>query len=317
MDYEMERLILVPQYPSHLRYQEWWWDRLPEWFSNYYDEVLVLGAQIPLPAPMRNSSEQFSSLNESIELEAEQIYEYSNLGLRDNDTLLLCDLSYPGLFTNILLHKRPKKCFAICHATSLNRFDYFAKVRKIKYPIEKHQAKLFDAIFVGSYYHKEKLKDKGWDNVEVTYMPFPPFTGKNLPKEYNITSVARKGKQKRNAHLEKVVSTAFNCEIYNPQPKTWDEYYDALAKSKVLLITSNEETFGYQVIDAIKNRCIPIAPNAFSYPELISKEFLYNNTQELFDKIDKALRGELSIPKILPPDSFMRTITLMMQHIYI
>jgi len=306
----MERLILVPQYPAKLRYQEWWYDRLPEWFSNFYDEVLVLGGSIP---SIQSNSEQFSPWKEAMEMEAQQIYEYTSLSLRDNDTLLLCDLSYPGLFANILLHKRPKKCFAICHATSLNRFDYFAKVRKIKYPIEKYQSKLFDTIFVGSYYHKVKLESKGWDNVLLTYMPFPPFTGKVYPKEYNIASVARKGKQKRNAHLEDKVSKAFNCEIYTPQSKTWDEYYDALAKSKVLLITSNEETFGYQVIDAIKNHCIPIAPDNFSYPELISKEFLYNNTEELINKIDRALRNELWVPYLQIPDSFMRTITLIMQ----
>jgi hypothetical protein len=257
-------------------------------------------------------SRDFAPIDTALQFEAQQVYDYLNLPLYKDDTLLLCDLSFPGLFPHVLIHKRPKKCFAICHATSLNRYDYFANVRGIKYPIEKAVAKVFDRIFVGSLYHKHKLR--GWKNVTFTYMPFAPFTGEQNIKEYNIVSVARRGKQKRNAHLENLISKALGYEIITPTCKSWVEYYDFLSKSKVMLITSNEETFGYQVLDAITNGCIPIAPNRYSYPELVSKNYLYNNYIEAIELVDDALAGKLPVPRLIITDNFFGRVSYIMQN---
>jgi hypothetical protein len=215
------------------------------------------------------------------------------------------------LFANVLFHKRPDKCFAICHATSKNAYDYFEGDREIKYPIEKAIAKIFDKVFVATEYHKKKL---GWPNIHTITLPFPPFPGKEGIKQYNIVSVARPGKQKHNAHLERLVEKAFNCTIYKCTANTWEEYYDFLSKSTILLITSKEETFGYQVIDAIKNGCIPVAPNKFSYPELISINYLYNNYIELIELIDTILCMGVPIPRLQVYDTFYGKITYMMQN---
>jgi len=42
----MKRLIIVPQYPTKLRYQEWWWNELPKEMFNYFDDIIVLGNSI-------------------------------------------------------------------------------------------------------------------------------------------------------------------------------------------------------------------------------------------------------------------------------
>ena len=100
----------------------------------------------------RHNIEQFSNVKSAIILEMKQIEEYMKLELNNEDTLFLSDLSFPGLFTNILLHEPfPGKSFAYCHATSKNSYDYFQKSRNIKFKIESSFAKLFDTIFVGSY----------------------------------------------------------------------------------------------------------------------------------------------------------------------
>jgi hypothetical protein len=38
------RLIFVPQFPTKLRYQNWWITEFPHQFKNYFDEVITLGA---------------------------------------------------------------------------------------------------------------------------------------------------------------------------------------------------------------------------------------------------------------------------------
>jgi hypothetical protein len=306
----MSRLILVPQYPTKLRYQEWWFDRFPEEFSFYFNEIIVLGGEAHYT--IEDLGNSFAPVEASIAFELLQIQIYNEMQLKKDDILLLCDLSFPGLFANILFHKRPNRCFAICHATSKNAHDYYAKDKKIKFPIETNQAKLFDAIFVATEYHKHKLN---WGNVIVQGFPNPPFP---IPvptanKEYPIISVARNSVQKRTLHIEKEVEKAFNTQIVRPDVQTWEEYYSFLASAKVLLITSKEETYGYQVVDAVLNDCIPIAPNHFSYPELLPKEYLYNTIGELIQIIIKALHNKLSVPELkVHPDYFYQNIYMYM-----
>ncbi len=74
-------------------------------------------------------------------------------------------------------------------------------------------------------------------------------------------------------------------------------YFDTLSSAKVLLITAREETYGYQIIDCFKygNGCVPLAPNQFSYPELLPDNYLYNryDIQGLIGQIRMVLDGNL------------------------
>ncbi len=144
----------MPQYPTQLRYQEWWWWRLPEEFAKAGLDVLILGANYAeMTKPRRAVDSMFSPIDSAIELECAQIKEYMELELRDDDILFVSDISFPGLFCNVLFHKRPSRAFTYCHATSLNYKDYFASVRQSKFPAETGHSELFDVVFLGSNYH--------------------------------------------------------------------------------------------------------------------------------------------------------------------
>ncbi len=319
----MSRLIFVPQYPTPLRYQEWWYKEFPRRLLGLgFDHIITLaGGSIVAAA----EASLFAPTETALEFEAQQIRQYMDLQLEPDDTLLLADLSYPGLFANVLFHKRPKHCYAICHATSLNRYDYFADNRKQKWPIEMAQAKMFDLIFVASAYHYVKLALHGIDvyNMKILRFPLPPFPGQvpqNLFHERTntIVSVARGGIQKRTVSLEKKVERALHTKIKRPQGiKSWQEYYTFLANSKVLLITSKEETYGYQVIDAITNGCIPVAPRAFSYPELLPNEYLYSSADECLQVINEILTNDLPVPNLLvrhEAEAFYKSLSMIMSH---
>src|SRR6188508_1070991 len=155
------RLIIVPQYPAFLRYQSWWLERLAE-YHHYFDEVLLIAPPIEEAVVPKGF---FAPLDAALRYETAQIeYYVKKVILRPDDALLLCDISYPGLFANVLFHKRPKRCFAICHGSALNRFDIFAGDRWAKRPVENGVSRLFDTVFVASEYHKRKLC---WPNVTV------------------------------------------------------------------------------------------------------------------------------------------------------
>ncbi len=286
------RIIFVPQYPTKLRYQEWWFTELPKQFKKAGLDVYVLGQTAVTYIKAANGG-LFSPIESSIDLETAQIKEYMSLKLRDDDILFLADISFSGFFANVLFHKKPKRCFAFCHATSINFLDYFEGYVKQKFPIETAHSELFDIVFVGSNYHEDKLK---WKNTLVTRLPYPPLETFKEEKEFFMVSASRDTSQKVNLGLEMKLETLYKWPIVRQDSISWKHYYRFLSKAKILLITSWEDTFGYQIVDAVMNGCIPIAPNRCAYPELLPPECLYETEEELINKL-KYLSGL----KVMPP----------------
>lgn len=281
------RLLFVPQYPSKLRYQQWYYSEFPKQLGKYFDEVKIIGGFSN--DPISANPEDFSPVEQSIHWETQQINEYMNLELKGDDVMLINDLSFPGLFPNILYHKRPNKVFMLCHGTSKNHLDYYMFVRKAKWPIEKAHASMCEKVFLATEYHKEKL---GFDNAVVTGLPYPPMIGyHHLKKERDVISVARPTKQKVDMKIEAYLENATGVRVERPNKpfNEWDEYFKFIGESKIMLITANEETFGYQVVDAIINNCIPIAPHKCSYPELLPREYLYKDKLELWTLVEDIL----------------------------
>lgn len=298
------RLILVPQYPTKMRYQEWWYTEFPIHFSEFFEEVIVLGKTI-IP-DVDYSESEFAPKQAAIDFELQQIQEFLELDLRDDDILLVMDISYPGLFCSILFHKKLKRqnMFAICHGTSKNNYDIFSEMQAAKFPIESAYASLFNNVFVASNYHWYKVR---WDNAVAISFPYPPFEGIQSLKFGKVISVARNTKQKRTPEIEKYVENTLDITIDNFEGRHfafWKDYYFELSKYKVMFISAKEETFGYQVIDALKCGVIPIAPNKFSYPELLPQKYLYDTKEEAAQLVHYALLGRLEIPEFTTYDIF-------------
>lgn len=291
------RLIFVPQYPTPMRYPEWWFTEFPKKFREAGFEVRVLGEKSKREMDARRGNlAMFSPIVRAVEFESEQIKEYMNI-YEPEDILFIADLSFPGVFPSVLFHKRPKKVFSFCHATSLNYLDYFAENRVDKFPIETSYASMSDTVFIGSKYHQKKL---GWSNTSVVYLPYPPFKPEiGTYKSFNIVSASRPTDQKVDLVAEDFIEKRFNLKINRFEPETWEQYFTFLNHAKVLLITSKEETFGYQIADAVLNGCIPIAPLRLSYPEILPRLYLYSNAAEMIEKIRLALDGKLEVPELL------------------
>lgn len=282
---EPTRLIVAPQLPVAMRYQEWWPHEIMAHLRDAFDEIVFLGwITDPVPA----SFEAFSVTQLAIKYELAMVERYLELaekGFRPGDVLLHCDLSFPGIFHSVLAHKRPPRCAVFCHGTSRNAHDYFAANRTAKWSMEKGTARLYDKVFVATKYHEAKL---GLPNV-VCMGAFPNPPDRILPEKIlplyldtasstryrTMVSVARNTIQKVDGAVECTLKQLTGVAINRAKLPTWKQYYTFLDHSRFLVITSREETYGYQVIDALLRGCIPIAPRAYSYPELLPDELLY------------------------------------------
>jgi len=296
----MSRLIYVPQYPAPMRYQEWWINEFTKEFKKEYDEVIVLGSNYLFKTRLtRQSTDMFSPINEAINLETIQMNDYMSLNIRDDDTLFLADISFPGLFCNVLYHKRCPKMYAFCHATSLNKYDYFTSIRNYKSKNEKIHASMFDTIFFGSEYSMNKT---GWKNGIVTYLPKPPeniISNTKEEKVINIISVCRPNIQKTNSKLEKHIEKTLGIKIHREEVNTWFEYSSLLSKSKINLISSKEDTFNYSIMDSIRCGCIPIVPNTLCFPEILPRWWRYDNGYELIIKLKQTLHtNDFELPEM-------------------
>jgi len=305
----MSRLFLAMQLPIKMRYSEWFYDELPKHFRQYFSKVICLGSMDLLGDNLVDESKNFSNTDVAVAFELAQIKNFMSYDFKDDDYLLHMDLSFPGFFHNILYHKKIKNAFAFCHATSKNSYDYFVKVRSSKWHVESGHSKVYKKVFVASEYHKEKL---GWKNCVVTGLPTPPFPGwPTLNKNIGIISVARPTVQKVSKRVEKDIEDKFG-KIYRSTYNSWEEYYKTLSKAKVMILTGREETFGYSIIDAIKNNVIPIAPKSLVYPEMLDNDYLFVTMEDLFRKIAYALTDRIEIPKLKNQtliDNFYNKIT--------
>jgi len=293
----MSRLIFVPQYPAKMRYQEWWFYEFPNQLKNYFDEIIVLGKDYFLnEKATRGESENFSPIDANISFECAQINEYLNLKLRSNDILFLADVSFPGVFSSVLYHKPCSKMFVFCHATSANYLDYFEQLRPSKFQVETGHSMLFNKVFCGSQYSADKV---GWKNTKVVALPSPPVDIINqfpyVKKVHNIVSVCRPSPQKTNSIYEDAVEKEFG-KIERQLFDNWNCYSKFLSASKILLITTKEDTFNYTIMDAIRCGCVPLAPRNLCFPEILHNDYLFDTVDELIKKIEDVLNGELKVP---------------------
>jgi len=300
----MRRFFFVPQFPTRLRYQEWWFTEIPRRMSEHFDEVIIIGKV----AIDHRSMSQVKSLGsfcptyESLVVESLQVEEFLRHEITDNDVLFVGDISFPGIFSNALYHQPVKNAYVYCHATALNSYDYFLPIRKAKWKTELAHGYLYRKVFVASSYHASKLVRGGWRNRNLSVLrpPLPPFYTPPQEKEFDIISVARPCKQKITKILEDKIEKEFgpivrSYDYIDPGKSSWDDYFRFVSKGKVMLITSKEETFGYQVIDSFLNRCVTVAPNKYSYRELIRRGLLYDSHEECIENVRFALENHIEI----------------------
>lgn len=269
------RLILIPQLPIEMRYQEWWPDELLSQLGGTFN-VIMFGRRVPHRMAAKG---EFSDSDDAIRNEFRQMFSFLEMSHRPDDILLHCDLSYPGLFHSMLAHRRPGRCAVICHASALNTLDVFASQRESKWGAEAAAAAFYDKVFVATEYHAQKLKLP--NTVVLGALPNPPPG--LLPRKHSearrslqFVSVARKTEQKVDQKVEDEIERISGKAVHRRYFSTWKGYYQFLDRARFMVITAQEETYGYQVVDALLRGCIPIAPRAYSYPELLPDHLLYD-----------------------------------------
>ena len=67
--------------------------------------------------------------------------------------------------------------------------------------------------------------------------------------------------------------------------ETVADYHQLLFNADVVLSTAKHEFFGVAIAEGVMCGCVPLCPNALSYPELYPKSCLYNTENQMFKQI--------------------------------
>ena len=78
---------------------------------------------------------------------------------------------------------------------------------------------------------------------------------------------------------------------YAPTPEA---YHRWLARGHVVVSTARQENFGFSIVEAVRQGCLPLVPRRLSYPEIIPEAFhdlcLYATDAECVRKLEDILR---------------------------
>jgi len=288
----MNKLVIIPMLPIRMRYSAWW----NTVFPSRLRELLCGTMDVTTPTLLGSTYESFdntpSFCQKQVDWEIDWLCYLHNLHLKPSDVVLVLDCTTPGLIGSYITTHKPCHFMGICHGTSFNRLDIFSVTRNT---FDAAILREYDKVLVASEYHKLKLATSlrrqqvfsahrivnmralpGMVNECNIKLPvLPSFTDRQ-----NICVVDRPSAQKRNLGLLLRVAKKLkplNISILDIHGGcgAWDEYLAAVANFKFMLVTAQEETYGYQVHDAMSVGTIPIVPSDLAYPEYVPSEYCY------------------------------------------
>jgi glycosyltransferase involved in cell wall biosynthesis len=230
--------------------------------------------------------------------------------INDGDTFFFSDLWFPGLemipyiahFNNIKV-----SITGILHAGSWTDTDEVRNLERWAKNFEDIILDITDKIFVGSVFIKNDLLKKRFVHKEKIYVTPLPLDINNLNEFQNIDILCKKdiiifngrNHPEKQPWLFEELKQYINkkyLEIYKttcPYRFIWthklnldkNSYYKLLSESKCVVSFALQENYGYGIAEAVHLGCLPILPNRLVYPEMYDTNCLYDNFNELVNKL--------------------------------
>lgn len=198
------------------------------------------------------------------------------------------------------------KVQGVLHAGSFTDTDFVRQMERNYKGMEEIIFDIADKVFVASNFIKQDVIKKrivNPDKIIVSGLPIDEI-GLNLPKvqKENIVIFNGRNVDEKQPYLFELMKSKLPYKFINTQQENLSkkEYYDLLNKSKVVVSFALQENFGYGIQEATKLGCVPVLPNRLVYPELYSKQYLYDTFEESCQMVVEAMEGRLkpTTPKI-------------------
>jgi len=222
--------------------------------------------------------------------------------IKDGDILFFTDLWFPGIEAIPYMCQQigiKPKIAGIMHAGTYdcNDFTFRAGMNYWGKDLENSWFKFFDYIFVGSQYHKDlilRTRDCAANKITVTGLPQDSKEirkrGRHPQPKEDVVVFPHRTDEEKQVNVFRYLSKQrpqYKWIVAREVCKTKDEYYQLLAKSKVVFSASLQETFGYGTLEAVTLGCSPVLPRRLCYPEMYPEDCLYDSLTEAMMLIDR------------------------------
>jgi hypothetical protein len=170
------------------------------------------------------------------------------------------------------------------HAGTYDRWDQTAQHGMSEWgeDLENAWFKIYDEIVVASGYHANLLSRTRKLTCPIRVIPWKVEVPDDISSSEKENWVAFPHRH----NPEKLAA----MPSVNVSPYEWRDtssclnkrsYYEMLAKSKICLSFSLQETFGIAMVESVLLGCIPLVPDRLSYREMYPKCFRYADSKEM------------------------------------
>ncbi|WP_322713732.1 hypothetical protein [Nostoc sp. ChiSLP03a] len=299
-------LYVIPIESYDQRYTEQW----NRWFPAYLDSQNI-------PHRVIYGNTEIASLNEEdvLDLFGTHRYKYDQLSqivsliqsgeITDGDIIFFHTLWFTGI--DSLQYIRQSlginfKLVGVLHAGSYDPWDFRTRygMRSWAIYLERSWLAFIDNILVSSKFHKSLILESiniPEEKIKVVRLPIVVaeiLDGRKNKKKEDIVAFPHRNVPEKDPDIvnrlrQKLPNVKFvqTREICN----TKQDFYDLLAKCKICISNSFQETFGYSVIEATVLGCIPLVPDRLCYSEMYPDEFRFQNESDLVEKIEYYLNN--------------------------
>jgi len=210
--------------------------------------------------------------------------------VKDGDVIFTWDFWHPGL--ECLAYARSflgKKFFlaGIAHSGTYDPWDLTHQLGMEEYgkSFEEGWLNILDKIFVATDYHRRLIL--GARNVDPKKLVITglPVDIKHLfsfrtPWEERLNQIiftGRKSKEKGYDLVLNLKEKGLPIVVALDYGLSKKAYHELLGSSKVVFAPSQQETFGYGVVEGICAGCIPVVPDRLSFQDYVISEYRYDD----------------------------------------
>ena len=272
------------------------------------------------PAP---PSGCFLNYSYTIKFKMAQLQEIAKLfedGLvSDGDVFWFSDLWFPGIESIAYMNyfaKKKIKIKGVIHAGSWTDTDFVRGMERWAKCFEDCLFDLVDEVYVGTNFSAQQLIERRLidpSKVVVTGLPIDSKLPNDLPPKEDIVVFNGRLCDEKQPHLfdllKERVSPLFPDAKFVKTMELGlnrEDYIDLLGRAKVCVSYALQENFGYGLIEAALQGCVPVVPDRLSYKEIFKDIFRYSTFKESVDMTVNALRGD--VPSTRPKISSNNTI---------
>ena len=308
-------IVNIPIEPVRGRYSEDW----AKWFSEEltsrkFNFITIAGP--PLRTEIKDGA--FLDVIATTHYKSHQVVQIANavdselIPRNEKVIFLLHDGWFPVeqlAYMRDMLGCHDWKFLGIFHAGTYDRWDQTAQHGLYTWgeDIENGWFKIYDKIIVASDFHRNLLvRTRKVDHGRIKVIPWKVTVPQDLigtAKENWVVFPHRHDPEKMSDLFFKFHSpfeygTYKDClkdySVYDTHVSpTKRRYYEMLAKSKICLSFSLQETFGIAMVEAVLLGCIPLVPDRLSYQEMYPRCFRYKGESEFKEKLAKFCSGDV------------------------